>query len=117
SVHVSHSSVAVPRRPHQDNGEGGGICHRVVCVERMSPVEIELYFEVVAQWLLQKHEGEARPLLIRLVGTYDTGVPPTLDEQVGRLVALVHLERAGARDVRRQRPVEGLRENSLVTGL
>jgi hypothetical protein len=101
----------------EEGNEGGtGICSHVVCVERMSPVEIELYFGIVAKWLTQKAAGETGPLSIRLVGTYDSRMPPVLDEPTSRLVALVHLGAAGERGARRLRPGQALAEGPLVTG-
>jgi len=91
-AHQSLSHMRLPKGPDQAFGEGTGLCSHVVCVERMSPVEIELYFGVVAKWLLQNEAGETGLLPIRLVGTYDSRVPAMLDTHSSHLVALVHLD-------------------------
>jgi hypothetical protein len=44
-VHPSRSHAGLLRRAGQASREGTGVCSHVVCVERMSPVEIELYFK------------------------------------------------------------------------
>ena len=81
----------------------------VVCVERMSPVEIELYFRVVSEWLLRNTQGRARPVSIRLIGTYDNLAPPELEERILRVAASVHLKRMQHRDV--QSSLSGIRNN------
>ena len=58
----------------------------------MSPVEIELYFGVIAKWLVQNEGPETGLLPIRLVGTYDSRVPAMLDKHSSQFVALVHLD-------------------------
>jgi len=81
------------------NGQGGEpadqICVHVACVERLSPVEIELYFRVFAEWLLRDGAGESWFLPLRLIGTFDSLAPPHLDERVRRITGLVHLSGSG----------------------
>lgn len=115
-VHPSRSPGGALKGAGGSNEEGTGICSHVVCVERMSPTEIELYFGIVAKWLVRNGAGETGPLAIRLVGTYDSRVPPVLDKPTSRLVALVHLGAAGERSARRQRPGRSLGEGPLGTG-
>ena len=60
-------------------------------VERTSPVEIELYFRVVAEWLLGNGRGASRSVPLRLVGTFDGSIPLDLDDRILRVTGLVHL--------------------------
>jgi hypothetical protein len=69
------------------NGSGG----YVVCVERMSPAEIELYFRVVSASLLKSAQTAGNPAPIRLIGTYDSPTPPDLDDSILCFTAHVHL--------------------------
>ena len=66
----------------------------VACVERMSPVEIDLYFVQFARWLLRQEQEWALPAPLRLIGTFDSNRPPVLDATVQRYVAVVHLDSA-----------------------
>jgi hypothetical protein len=66
----------------------------VICVERMSPVEIDSYFGVLGQWLLEGAPDQAGSVSLRLIGTYDSDTPPDLDGRIRRVVALVHLSNA-----------------------
>lgn len=75
----------------QADGDAGDY---VAWVARMSPVEIDLYFRVVTEWLIRSAGGNARSMPIRLIGTYDTNTPPHLDDQILRATALVHLSNA-----------------------
>ncbi len=66
----------------------------VVCIERMSPVEIDSYFGMLAQWLLEGALDQTGPVSLRLIGTYDSDTPPDLDGRIRRVAALVHLDSA-----------------------
>jgi hypothetical protein len=77
-------------------GPAYGMCAFVACVERVSPVEIELYFRVVAEWLPTNGEGASRFVPLRLTGAFDGSTPPDLDERIRRVTGLVHL--SGAQD-------------------
>jgi hypothetical protein len=66
-------------------------------VERVSPIEIELYFRVVAEWLLRNGRAASRFVPIRLVGTFDGSTPPDLDDRILRMAAIVHV--LGVQDV------------------
>jgi hypothetical protein len=68
---------------------GGG--EYVVCVERMSPSEVELYFHVVSESLFDNGLTTACSAPIRLIGTFDSSAPPDLDASILRLTAVVHL--------------------------
>jgi len=72
----------------------------VVCVERMSPVEIDLYFSKFLQWLLWMGLDANGTVPLRLIGTYDSSIPPGLDHRILRVAALVHLGSAPQRDFR-----------------
>jgi len=72
----------------------------VVCVERMSPVEIDLYFSKFLRWLLWMRQDAHRTVPLRLIGTYDSSIPPGLDHRILRVAALVHLGSAPQRDFR-----------------
>jgi hypothetical protein len=65
----------------------------VACIQRMSPVEVSIYFDKFLGWL----EGTARSRKashsLRLFGTYDGSMPPVLDGRERPLFALVHLAR------------------------
>lgn len=71
-----------------------GVCANVACIERLSPVEIDLYFRVVAEWLFSNGRGASRFVPLRLVGTFDSAAPPDLEARVLRVTALVHLDGA-----------------------
>lgn len=64
----------------------------VVCVDGMSPVEIDLYFGGVVQWLYRQELRGATPNSLRFVGTFESDLPPVLDATIGRVTALVHLD-------------------------
>ena len=72
----------------------------VVCVERMSPVEIDFYFGGLSQWLLKGAPDQAVFVSLRLIGTYDSDTPPDLDDRILRVTALVHLSSASCGDTR-----------------
>jgi hypothetical protein len=72
-------------RTEEDPGE------YVVCVERMSQIEIDFYFDGLSQWLLRGLPGQASSVPIRLIGTYDSNITPTLNLRILRTTALVHL--------------------------
>lgn len=72
----------------------------VVCVERMSPVEIDLYFSKFLRWLLWMGLDAHRTVPLRLIGTYDSSMPPGLDHRILRVAALVHLGSTPQRDFR-----------------
>jgi DNA polymerase III delta prime subunit len=76
-----------PSQVQAENGTGD----YGVCVERMSPVEIDFYFRAVSYWLLKSAQSKADRVSIRLIGTYDSSIPPDLDDQIQRVAALVHL--------------------------
>lgn len=86
--------VKVGSRDGRDAGPAYGVCAFVACVERVSPVEIELYFPVVAEWLLKNGRGASRLVPLRLVGTFDGSTPPDLDDRILRVTGLVHLSGA-----------------------
>lgn len=72
------------------SGHGSG--DYVVCVEHMSPAEIELYFRVVSESLRKSALTTACSAPIRLIGTFDSQTPPDLEKSILRLTAVVHLE-------------------------
>ncbi len=72
----------------------------VICVERMSPIEIDFYFGGLSQWLLKDTPGQAVFVSLRLIGTYDSDTPPDLDDRILRVAALVHLSSASRGDTR-----------------
>jgi hypothetical protein len=78
-------------RPGRDVQAASDVCGYIAYVERMSPVEIELYFRVVAEWLLMNVKGKGNSVPLRLIGTYDCDGPPELDERVLGVAALVNL--------------------------
>ncbi len=84
-------SVLLSQQPSSQVQAESGTGDYVVCVQRMSPAEIDFYFSVVSQSLLKMAQGKAEAVPIRLLGTYDTMTPPDLDTQTRRFVALVHL--------------------------
>ncbi len=63
----------------------------VVCVERMSQIETDFYFDGLSHWLLSGLPGQASSVPIRLIGTYDSNITPTLNLRILRTAALVHL--------------------------
>lgn len=70
---------------------GGG--DYVAVVERMSPVEVELYFGQFSWWLSRQGPSMSH-IPLRLIGTYDSDMRPALDDHVLRLTAQVHLGNA-----------------------
>ncbi len=70
----------------------------VICIERMSPVEIEIYFHKFLQWLTRTEQELGVPIPLRLIGTFDHVTRPKLDERLLHVVGLVHLEGMGQRD-------------------
>ncbi len=66
----------------------------VVCIERVSPVEVDSYFGALAQWLLGGALDQIGPVSLRLIGTIDSETPPDLDGRIQRVAALVHLDSA-----------------------
>jgi hypothetical protein len=71
----------------------------------MSRFEIELYYRVFAAWLLKSAEEEARPVPIRLIGTYDSCVSPDPRDLIVGLTALVHLNGAQRRRAQSLLPI------------
>jgi len=69
----------------------------VVCIERMSPAEIELYFGLLPYRLAAARQGMPGDVPVRLVGTCDNDTAPTLDARTLRVAALVHMDAIGAR--------------------
>ncbi len=63
----------------------------VVCVERMSPMEIDFYFRALSPWLREGTLDQAESASLRLIGTYDSDRLPDLDDRIQRAAALVHL--------------------------
>lgn len=84
--------VSVLHRPQL--AAGGGVY--VAYVERMSPVEIELYFGRLALSLRQTSTNDGKPVPLRLIGTYDSQCKPDLAARILRTTALVHV--GGAQD-------------------
>jgi hypothetical protein len=87
-------SFKAANRNGREAGPMHGVCAFVACVERVSPVEIELYFRVVAEWLVTNGKGAKGAssfVPLRLVGTYDGTTPPNLDDRILRVTGLVHL--------------------------
>jgi len=68
-----------------------------VCIERMSPAEIDLYFGTLAYKLAAAGQGMRRYLPVRFIGTYDSDMPPTLDVRTLSVAALVHVDATRAR--------------------
>ena len=71
-----------------------------VCIERMSPAEIDLYFGTLPyklDKLAAAGPGMRRYLPVRFIGTYDSDMPPTLDVRTLRVAALVHMDAASDR--------------------
>lgn len=75
------------------DGAGG----YVVCIEAMSPAEIDLYFATLPYKLAAAGQGARRCLPVRFIGTYDSDTPPTLDARTLRVAALVHMDAASDR--------------------
>jgi hypothetical protein len=85
---------AVPgRRPGSRPQAEGDSDEYVVCIERMSPVEVDFYFGAISGWLARQAQDETRPVSLRLIGTYDSDAPPALNDRILRFTALVHLSR------------------------
>jgi hypothetical protein len=108
-AYFAHSVVDGPAKATQGTETGPGrrashnrkkvqsaasVCAYIACIERISPVEIELYFRVVAQWLVRNSKGASRSVPLRLLGTFDGTGSPDLDDQVLQATALVHLSDA-----------------------
>jgi DNA polymerase III delta prime subunit len=72
----------------QNDGEDG---RYIVCVERMSPVEVNLYFEQFLLWLCQTQQNRNSAQRLRIIGTYDSTTCPDLGDDILRLAALVHI--------------------------
>ena len=72
----------------QNNGEDS---RYVVCVERMSPVEVHLYFEQFLLWLCQTKHNSNSAQMSRIIGTYDSTMLPNLGDDILRLAALVYI--------------------------
>ncbi len=73
--------------PRTEEDAGG----YVVCVERMSPIEIDFYFDGLSQGLLRGMPGQANSVPVRLIGTYDSNSIPKLSFRILRTAALVNL--------------------------
>ena len=71
----------------------------VVCVERLSRLEIEFYYGAFAAWLLKSAPVKTRPAPIRLIGTYDSDMPPDQDDFTLGLTAVIHLSGVQRRGV------------------
>jgi hypothetical protein len=69
----------------------------VVCIERMSPAEIELYFGLLPYRLVAARQGMPGDIPVRFIGTYDSDTAPTLDARTLHVAALVHMNAIGAR--------------------
>ena len=69
----------------------------VVCIERMSLAEIDLYFSTLPYKLAAAGQGTRRYFPVRFIGTYDSGTRPTLDAPTLRVAALVHVDAASDR--------------------
>jgi hypothetical protein len=82
------------RQPFSRSRVESDVGEYVVCMERMSLVEIDSYFGVLAQWLLEGALDQTGPASLRLIGTYDSDTPPDLDGRIRRVAALVHLDSA-----------------------
>lgn len=76
----------------------------------MSPVEIDFYFGVVARWLRQSAQDQAGAVPLRLIGTYDSQIPPDLDDPILGVAALVHLGSGSYRDGQSPLPRRPARE-------
>ena len=72
----------------------------VVCVECMSPAEIDLYFRVILPSFSESVPSTTASAPVRLIGTYDSLTPLDLDEHVMQVAALVHLGRAHCGNVK-----------------
>lgn len=64
----------------------------VACIQRMSPVEVSLYFEKFLGWLAGLTRGRRAPLSLRLFGTYDSQDRPLLGDRERSQFGLVHLD-------------------------
>lgn len=69
----------------------------VVCIERMSPAEIGLYFGTLPYKLAAARQGTRRDIPVRFIGTYDSDTPPALDAWTLRVAASVHVNAASDR--------------------
>ena len=99
-----NGSTEIASKPGRGARAGGDTGNYVVCVEQMSPLEIELYFSVVSHSLSGGEQGKAGSAPIRLIGTYDSPAPPDLDEHIARVTALVHLDSAQFGDIKLRLP-------------
>lgn len=63
-----------------------------VCIERMSPVEIDLYFDKFPRWLLWTKRGNRDVVPLRLIGTVDSTTELNLSDRILETAAAVHLE-------------------------
>lgn len=112
--HQSGPHAGHPQETSQSAQEEGGPCGYVVYIERMSPVEIELYFRVITEWLVQNGGERRGEVPLRLVGTYDSSTPAMLDERLSRLVALVQLGVAHGTDLRPAQAEDGTHRERLT---
>ena len=69
----------------------------VVCIERMSAAEIDLYFSTLPYKLAAAGQGARRYIPVRFIGTYDSDTRPALDARTLHVAALVHLDAASDR--------------------
>jgi len=69
----------------------------VVCIERMSPAEIELYFGLLPYRLAAARQGMPGDVPVRLIGTYDSATLPILDARTLHVASLVHVDATGDR--------------------
>jgi len=69
----------------------------VVCIERMSPAEIELYFGLLPYRLAAARQGMPGHVPVRLIGTYGSDAQPTLDARTMHFASLVHVGATGDR--------------------
>ncbi|MCZ7574304.1 MAG: hypothetical protein M5U01_37615 [Ardenticatenaceae bacterium] len=84
-------SIMTARRRSPRSQAEGDRGDYVVCVERMSPVEIDFYFGVVTRWLRRSAQDQAGAVPLRLIGTYDSQIPPDLYDPILSVAAVVHL--------------------------
>jgi hypothetical protein len=69
-----------------------GVGGYVVCIERMSPAEIDLYFSTLPYSLTSAVQGMRRRIPVRFIGTYDSDTRPELDARTLNAAALVHMD-------------------------
>ncbi|MBW7886632.1 MAG: hypothetical protein H3C34_29190 [Caldilineaceae bacterium] len=70
-----------------DGKDAHPIQEHVACIQRMSPVEVSIYFEKFLGWLTARVSNQP----LRLFGTYDSNVQPLVANQACPQFSLVHL--------------------------